>query len=102
VPAYLEPAENDLSRALQAAFPSPLPPSGLAGLDVEPFAADALEVLSQACIRVQLARRFYNDAVAQVQRVRRKRVVRWAHLAGRAPLPQMVEIDDALPTGLGR
>ncbi len=95
VPPYLEPAENDLSRALQAAFPVPYEPDN-------PFAADALEVLTQACIRVQLARRFHNDAVAQAQRVRRKRVVRWAHLAGRAPVPQMVEIDDTLPAGLSR
>jgi len=65
-----------------------------------PFAAEAREQLAQACTRVQLARRFHNDAVAQAQRVRDKRVVRWAHLAGRAPVPQMVEIDDSLPRGL--
>lgn len=103
VPPYLEPAENDLSRALQVAFPEPIKAAFLEPYEQEnPFAADALEVLTQACIRVQLARRFHNDAVAQAQRVRRKRVVRWAHLAGRAPVPQMVEIDDTLPAGLTR
>ena len=52
-------------------------------------------------MRVQLARRFHNDAVAQALRVRRKRVVRWARLAGHASLPVMVEIDDSVPPGLG-
>jgi hypothetical protein len=47
-----------------------------------------------------MARRFYNDAVAAAQRVRRKRVVRWARLAGRAGMPPMVEIDDSVPAGL--
>jgi hypothetical protein len=38
--------------------------------------------------------------VAQAQRVRRKRVVRWARLAGRADLPRMVELDDSSPSAL--
>ncbi len=57
--------------------------------------------LRQACERVELARRFHNDAVAQAQRVRRKRVVRWARLAGHAWMPVTFEIDDAMPSGLG-
>lgn len=47
--------------------------------------------------RVQYARRFHNSAVADVQRVRRKPVVRLFRLAGYAALPQMIEFDDALP-----
>lgn len=97
VPPYLEEVENDLSRALHAAFDDP---AEVADLRTDPLASDALDVLTQACQRVQLARRFHNDAVAQAQRVRRKRVVRWARLAGRAPMPQMIEIDDALPAAL--
>ena len=46
---------------------------------------------------MQLARRFHNDAVTDVRRVRRKRVVRWFRLAGHAELPRTVEIDDELP-----
>ncbi|WP_191564256.1 hypothetical protein [Janibacter melonis] len=56
----------------------------------------ALERLHAAALRVQLARRFHNDAVKEVQRVRSKRVVRWFRLAGHAELPQTVEFDDAL------
>lgn len=56
--------------------------------------------LSEAAHRAQLARRFHNDAVAHAQRMRRKRVVRWARLAGRAAWPAMVEIDDELPESL--
>jgi len=98
VPPQLEEVENHLSRTLDEVFAEP---QVVALLRAEPFGGDVLEVLAQACQRVQWARRFYNDAVAQTQRVRRKRVVRWARLAGRAPMPQMIEIDDAPPSGLG-
>jgi hypothetical protein len=98
MPPSLEPTESDLSRALQTVFG---PDGALAAADGEPpFAAESRSQLTRACIRVQLARRFHNDAVAEVQRVRGKRVVRWAHLAGRAPMPQMIEFDDGVPTGL--
>lgn len=93
-----EEAENELSRALHATLGDPEQVTRLRG---ELVTSDALDVLAQACERVQLARRFHNDAVAQAQRMRRKRVVRWAWLAGRAQLPQMFEIDDSPPTGLG-
>ena len=96
--ADLEEAESDLTRALEAAFDDPRHVEALAR---DPNALDALAVLRQACERVGLARRFHNEAVAQVQRVRRKRVVRWARLAGHAAWPVTVEIDDALPSGLG-
>jgi hypothetical protein len=98
LPPWLEPTENDLSRALHVVFDDPLPADDPA--EHNPFAVEARAQLAQACTRVQLARRFHNDAVAQAQRVRDKRVVRWVHLAGRAPVPQMVEIDDSLPAGL--
>lgn len=93
----LEQAENDLTRALDVALEDPQYVGALAG-DVATH--DALVVLRQACERVELARRFHNEAVAQAQRVRRKRVVRWARLAGYAAWPVMLEIDDAPPSGL--
>ena len=96
VPA-LEEVENDLTRGLQAAFAGPDDVRALRG---DPLADESLDLLAQACLLVQLARRFHNDAVAQAQRVRRKRVVRWARLAGHAEWPQMVEMDDSLPAGL--
>lgn len=94
-----EEVENGLSRALHAALDDL---GYVAQLRCQTVASDALDVLAQAGERVQLARRFHNDAVAQAQRVRRKRVVRWAWLAGRAEMPEMFEIDDGLPTGLVR
>lgn len=51
----------------------------------------------QAGERVQLARRFHDDAVRDVRRVRGKPVVRLFRLAGRTHLPQMVQFDDRMP-----
>ena len=57
----------------------------------------ALQRVEAAGVRVQLARRFHNDAVTDVRRVRRKAVVRLFRLAGHADLPRTVEFDDELP-----
>lgn len=68
------------------------------------LAAGALSRLEAASRRVQLARRFHNNAVKDVQRVREKAVVRSFRLAGHADLPQTVEFDDEIPAlrpGLG-
>lgn len=50
--------------------------------------------LEDACERVELARGFHNQAVADVRRVRRKAVVRALRLAGRTHLPRPVEFED--------
>jgi len=92
-----EPAENDLTRALHRAFDDP---ATVTRLRSDPATAALLDELISAGERVQLARRFHNDAVAHAQRMRRKWIVRRARLAGRAELPQMVEIDDSSPIGL--
>ncbi|MGG5258755.1 hypothetical protein [Phycicoccus avicenniae] len=63
---------------------------------------EALERISASALRVRMARRFHNDAVREVRRVRHKRVVRWFRLAGRATLPERVEFDDDLPPALAR
>jgi hypothetical protein len=92
-----EVAQSGLTRALADALADP------ADVDLlrrEDQADRLLTQLSEAAARSQMARRFHNDAVAQTQRVRRKWVVRAARLAGRAAMPQMVEIDDRLPPGL--
>ena len=88
--ADLAAAESDLSRALRAT---------LADLPADhPVARSELAaVLAGACHRVTLARRFHNDATTQAVRLRGKRVVRWARLAGTAPVPQTVEMDDDPP-----
>ncbi len=96
-PPVDESGENELTRALHQAFADPV---AVVALRAGPAPALVLDELVSAGDRVQLARRFHNDAVAHAQRMRRKRVVRWARLAGRAQLPQMVEIDDSQPLGL--
>ncbi len=96
-------AESDLTQALNLVLG---PPVGteladgdalVPGGDALVSGGDALVPLRQAAQRTRLARRFHNDAVTDVQRVRGKRVVRWFRLAGRAPLPQTVEFDDEVP-----
>lgn len=72
------------------------------GLGAEPGGQELLEALAAAWYRVQLARRFHNEAVAQTQRVRRGLVVRALRLAGHAPEPRTLELDDAWPAGLAR
>ncbi|WP_328295849.1 hypothetical protein OG218_24680 [Kineococcus sp. NBC_00420] len=72
--------ESDLTRAMEVALPDEDGP-GLARV------ADAEH-------RVELARRFHNDAVVQTRRLRGKRVVRWARLAGYARLPETADFLD--------
>jgi len=92
-----ESGENLLARALHQAFDDP---DRVSGLRADPAQGELLDELVLAGERVQLARRFHNDAVAHARRMRDKRVVRWARLAGTARMPQMVEIDDSIPAGL--
>ncbi|NLJ53500.1 MAG: hypothetical protein GX344_05125 [Intrasporangiaceae bacterium] len=89
-----ESAESDLTGALNAA----LSDQSVADLKMRGagIAEELLERVSAAGLRVQLARRFYNQAVTEVQRVRRKRVVRIFRLAGYAEMPETVEFDDEL------
>ena len=49
----------------------------------------------QVQYRIQLARRFHNDAVVQIHQIRRLGLVRVFRLAGYAPLPSTFEMDDA-------
>lgn len=90
--------ESDLTGALQIA----LSPQAVEEVRRVPAGAGeaGLSRVRAAALRVQLARRFHNDAVKDVQRVRRKAVVRWFRLAGHADLPQTIEFDDELPATL--
>ncbi len=90
--------ESDLTEALQIGLTGPV----VDELRREPgvAAGAALARVEAAGLRVQLARRFHNDAVKDVQRVRRKAVVRWFRLAGHAELPQTIEFDDELPSAV--
>jgi hypothetical protein len=95
-----EQVESDLTAALAAALPEPVVES-LRARDDE-LVADALDRVSASALRVQLARRFHNDAVRDVRRVRAKWSVRMFGLAGYAALPEPVVFDDELPSALAR
>lgn len=92
-----EEVETELTEALQLALTEPVVERLR---DDGGLGAAALERVEGAAVRVQLARRFHNESVAQVRRVRGKGVVRIFRLAGHADLPQPVEFDDRLPTAL--
>lgn len=53
--------------------------------------------LREAAARVQVSRRFYNDAVRDTRTLRARRMPRLLRLAGTADLPQFFDIDDTLP-----
>jgi hypothetical protein len=79
-----EGAENVLGRELAAAPRALLPDAVLAEL------VDAEQLLV-------LARRVHNDAVRDTRVLRSRRLVRWLHLAGTAPMPEYFEIADPEP-----
>lgn len=91
--------ESELSATLREALADA---EEVAEVRQEPGGDELLDALADAWYRAQLARRFHNEAVAQAQRMRRGRVVRALRLAGRAPLPQTLELDDSWPPALGR
>lgn len=74
-----EQAESALTRAIHAT-----------GTDVEPWTGE----LNLAMRRVQLARRFHNDVVVSTRDLRQRRLVTWLRLAGRAPMPTTIELED--------
>ena len=76
-----ETVENALTRALAAIDRTGLP----AGPAAELTDAEQLVIL---------ARRVHNDAVRDTLGLRSRRLVRWLHLAGTAPVPEYFEIAD--------
>lgn len=90
-----EGVESDLTSALSAALPAEVVADVRA--DDDSLGRGAITRLEAAGLRVQLARRFHNDAVREVRRVRAKAVVRAFRLAGHAALPEPLEFDDDYP-----
>ena len=78
-----EVVENVLSRALGAAAEDAAD---------QLSASETGRALVEASVRASFARRFHNDADRDALIVRRRRIVRWLHLAGHAPLPQYFEM----------
>lgn len=58
--------------------------------------------LGDACVRVRLAQRFHDDLATRTVAMRSRRLVRMARLAGHAPWPAQIAIDDDPPRGLLR
>lgn len=87
-------AESDLTRALRAMVDQPGFRDTLAH---RPDGPALLEELDAAVYKVTYARSFYNNAVTATRAARRALIPRLLHLAGRAPLPEFFEIDDAPP-----
>lgn len=62
--------------------------------------AEAVQRLHDASVRLQMARSFHAETVAEATRLRRQPFVRVFRLAGHAAWPLVIEFDDALPEGL--
>lgn len=90
-------AESALTKALDAALSDPEVVQELQG---QPDGEQTLADLSAAVQKAAWTRRFHNDAVRSCLAVRRQRFVRLFRLAGSAPLPRTVELDDEVPTAL--
>jgi len=91
--------ESELSATLREALDDE---GEVAVLRADPSGDELLSALGSAWYRLQLARRFHNEAVAQAARARRGPVVRALRLAGRAPTPRTLDLDDEWPESLGR
>ncbi len=78
-----EAAENEVGRVITELAVVP-----------EQVGPDEAVELHEACVRVAIARRFYNDAVRDTRVLRGRRMPRILHLAGHRELPQFFDIDD--------
>lgn len=90
-------AESELTGVLQAAASALEALGGHEGADDDEESAEVLDRLRGAGVRVQLARRFHNEAVRDVTALRGSWVVRWFRLAGHAEMPRPVTFEDAWP-----
>ncbi len=69
-------------------------------LRADPDLGPLVDELAEDCARVELARRFHNDAVVTARALRSRRRVRWLRLAGHAAELATVDLDDVPPTSL--
>ncbi len=88
-------AESDLSLVLSAIFAEP---SEVDVLVTQPGGGCVAD-LADACRRVEISRRFYNDAISAARAQRSRPVVRLFRLQGSAVLPATLEMVDAPPAG---
>jgi len=88
-------AESDLTAVLGAVFADA---DEVDEMVAEP-GGEVIGRLADACRRVEIGRRFYNDAVFATREMRRRRAVRWFRLQGTAALPEPFEMNDVFPAG---
>jgi len=91
-------AETELTQALLAT----LEPEDVELIRESGAGAALLDELAAAAQRVQLSRRFFNDAVQATIQVRTRPMVRGFRLAGHTPWPTTINLDDRVPTSLIR
>ncbi len=91
--AEREAIESELTQAIRLVVPDA---TGKGGNGSRDAATEATHRLDDAHHRVTMARRFHNDAVTDVLRLRRNPLVRAFRLAGYTDLPRTVEFDDDL------
>jgi len=100
----LDPASRvvllDAAHRARSSSPDDLKADDLAALRRDPGVGPLVEELARACARVELSRRFHNDAVVSARALRSRRLVRWFRLAGRAAELHTVDLDDVPPGGL--
>ena len=83
-------AESDLSRVLRTVLSEPVRQE----LGQTEAGREALDRLDRSSYRLVIARRFHNTHVAQARQLRARTLVRVAHLAGHAPMPAALDMDD--------
>lgn len=91
-------AESNLTQVLAAAFDEPESVAECAEIT---GSDELMRDLESTTRRVQLSRRFLNDAVRACRDVRYQWIVRVLRLAGRTPWPQSFEMEDTPPAGFG-
>jgi hypothetical protein len=87
--------ESDLTAVLGAVFTDP---AEVDEIVAEP-GGDVVARLADACHRVEIGRRFYNDAVLATRSMRERPLVRWFRLQGTAEMPETVEMAASAPDG---
>lgn len=89
--------ESEMSRDLREVFADA---DEVAELRRNPQGDELVTDLSTACLQVALARRFLNDGVQAARLLRGGPLIRWFRLAGHAPQPLTVEMDDQIAPAL--
>jgi hypothetical protein len=91
-------AESNLTQILGEVFADP---EAVEVTDAALGGHELTDELASASRRVEMSRRFLNDAVRACVAVREQRLVRWLGLAGHTPLPEPFEMNDTPPVGFG-